>query len=872
MTRSGSSGRPQLADQSAGHLVDYARRQAARAWKDGRASVGRSLSEDAIPGYRIVREAFRGGQGIVYDATQVATNRRVAIKVLRDGPLAGPAVAARFEREIHILARLRHPNIVTIHDGGVAGGRCYYVMDFISGRRLSAFVRDAAPTIRESLTLFAKICRAVHAAHLRGVVHRDLKPGNILVDDDGEPRVLDFGLAKTLAVGADGTPRDASVTMTGQFIGSLPWATPEQAAGDADRIDIRSDVYALGLILFHMLTGGFPYAVSGPMRDVLDNILHAEPARPSAHRRDLDADLDTIVLKCLSKEPDRRYQSAGDLALDVQRHLDGRPIEARRDSAWYVASKTLRRHRAVAAGLVVMLVVSVAYAVTVTFLYRRTAASQAREAVQAADAREKYGMARDTVAFLVREVSDRLADMPRARETRRAVLEGAFDRLERLTHEHSDDPALRADLARTHHQLGDIAFTLGRTDQAEAKFETAVDIWSDLLTNDLNNADYQAALSISVVRLGDVARGRGDLPAMFEAYTRAMEIDQGLVRRNPNDVRMLDNLCWSYERLGWVAMQQGDMDLAETYQSKRMKLCERLVALEPDEPLRVYGLGSAYGQLAERAERSCDWSAAEAPCRRAVELGERAIALAPDNSMIRQWLADRYAILSLIVRWLGRPQQESRQYLVRAIRHREQILRLDGNQFDNANHLADLLFDLGRRQTEAHEYAEARRSLSRALELRRQVEQLFPDRSIVSISSGQMLAELGSLAYRQGRADEARAYFEKADESARTALEDVPDDLDRLLFFSGFLCTVEFPDLRRPAEAVALAARAAELAEGRDASVFLMLGRAYLANSEPALARDAFKQGLHLDFPCELADLRDDLSTALASCPAKGGG
>ncbi len=316
-------------------------------------TAGSAPAADSIAGYTILREIHRGGQGVVYQALQKSTNRKVAIKVLKEGPFAGPMHRARFEREVQVLGQLGHPNIVTIHDSGSAAGQHYFVMDYIAGQPLDVYMSSGARGIRQTVELFRKICDAVSAAHLKGVIHRDLKPGNICVDATGEPRVLDFGLAKIATSDSDAE----AMTVTGQFLGSLPWASPEQAEGSSSKIDLRTDVYSLGVVLYQMLTGRFPYEVVGGMRDVLDRIMTAEPARPRTIRREIDDEVETIVLKCLAKERDRRYQSAGELARDLGRYLDGEPIEAKRDSVRYLLRKKMRRHRAAAA--VVLAIVAV---------------------------------------------------------------------------------------------------------------------------------------------------------------------------------------------------------------------------------------------------------------------------------------------------------------------------------------------------------------------------------------------------------------------------------------------------------------------------------------------------------------------------------
>lgn len=336
-----------------------------------------SLPDDSFPGYQILGEASRGGQGVVLKALQKATRRKVAIKIMRESLFASPCDDPRFTREVQILGALKHPRIVAIHDSGVSNGRRYLVMDYIAGQPLDVWNASGARPIREVLVLFVKICEAINAAHLKGIIHRDIKPGNIRVDLEDQPHILDFGLAKVAPTSLEDSSFH-SMTEMGQFLGSVPWASPEQAAGDPDHIDTRTDVYALGVILFQLLTGRFPYEVVGPMRDVLDRICTAEPLRPSSLRKQIDDEIETIILKCLRKEPDRRYQTAGELGRDVQRYLDGEPIEAKRDSTLYMLRKTLHKHRTgFAAGVSVVLLIVAALVVSIS-LWRLAVAEKDR--------------------------------------------------------------------------------------------------------------------------------------------------------------------------------------------------------------------------------------------------------------------------------------------------------------------------------------------------------------------------------------------------------------------------------------------------------------------------------------------------------------
>ncbi|MBP7937717.1 MAG: protein kinase [Phycisphaerae bacterium] len=351
-----------------------------------------------IPGYEITREIHRGGQGVVYQAVQEGTKRKVAIKVMREGPFAGPKDKARFDREVEVLGQLNHPNIVAIHNSGSVAGMFYFVMDYISGQPLDVWMASGKRSIEETLKLFVKICEAVNAAHLKGIIHRDLKPGNIRIDSSGVPYVLDFGLAKMSA----GT-EPSLMTVTGQFMGSLPWASPEQAQAAPANIDIRTDVYSLGVILYQMLTGRFPYEVVGNIRDVLDRIMKTEPARPSTIRRQINDEVETIVLKCLSKERERRYQSAGELARDIGHYLAGDPIEAKHDSALYVLRKSLRRYKtpvAVAASFVVLLAVSAVVLFVMAEKNRRLAESEGQAKRQAQAATTQATAERDRAEHL----------------------------------------------------------------------------------------------------------------------------------------------------------------------------------------------------------------------------------------------------------------------------------------------------------------------------------------------------------------------------------------------------------------------------------------------------------------------------------------
>lgn len=306
-----------------------------------------------IPGYEISHEIHRGGQGIVYAATQQSTGRQVAIKVLLRGSLASQKQRLRFEREIDLASRINHPSVVSIIDRGqTPDDRGYLVMELVDGPTLDGYIADHNITTEQRMRLFLEIAHAVQAAHQRGVLHRDLKPGNIIVNQSGQPRVLDFGLAK------DDLEESVTMvrTMAGEFMGTLAYASPEQLKGDPDAIDARTDIYSLGVLLYELLTGQLPHDMSGSIERVIRRVLEQTPKRPSSINKRLDPDLDVVLLQSLEHDPARRYQTADAFAEDVLAVIEHRPINARRASMVYQVRKFARRHRpAVALACVVLL-------------------------------------------------------------------------------------------------------------------------------------------------------------------------------------------------------------------------------------------------------------------------------------------------------------------------------------------------------------------------------------------------------------------------------------------------------------------------------------------------------------------------------------
>jgi len=628
-----------------------------------------------IPGYADFRDPIRGGQGVVYAATQVSTKRKVAIKILLEGAWASESRQFRFAREIDLIANLRHPNIVQLYDSGVTSdGYQYYVMEFIDGAgldqliggipapaqagvALDARVDDAETRVipvfstRATLELFAKVCEAVNFAHQRGVIHRDLKPSNIRIDPDSSPHVLDFGLAKSLLEMRD--EHAPEMSRTGEFMGSAPWASPEQTLGDPGKIDLRTDVYSLGVILYQMLTGEFPYDVSGDFTEVIENIRSCEPRRPSAAQREVDDETDTIVLKCLSKEPERRYQTAGELARDIRRYLEGEPIAAKRDSVTYMLRKQLRRYKAsVAAAAALTAVVTVAFIISVAFWNQaRDERDEARRAGLAESTQRERAEAGAALANLEKGKADAINHFLREMlasvdpweagrdvsvrevldEAARKIEKGAFSRqpeieaavrttigqtYQELGLYESAEPHLRnalrlyqaclgeshPDVARGMDHLAQLLYERGDYDAAEPLFRGSLNMLREQFDHE------KAEIATALNNLGQLLYTRGDYGGAEDHYKQAL----ALWRKLEGDVHIETATCLN--NLATLRCTQGAYDEAVALCRQSLDVQRRL----PETQHRY--MAHSLNNLAIAHMYNGDLPAAEPPLREALEI------------------------------------------------------------------------------------------------------------------------------------------------------------------------------------------------------------------------------------------------------------
>jgi formylglycine-generating enzyme required for sulfatase activity/tRNA A-37 threonylcarbamoyl transferase component Bud32 len=384
-----------------------------------------------FPGYEVLSELGKGGMGVVYRARQLGAKRVVALKMIRAVELATPQDRLRFQIETEAVARLQHPHIVQLYEIGEVLGQPYFSLEFCDGGSLASQLKKNQPAPRASATLIETLARAMHYAHLRGVVHRDLKPANVLLTADGAPKITDFGLAKRI----DDQARD--VSQSGAIIGTASYMAPEQAAGKVRDTGPAADVYGLGALLYECLTGRPPF--QGHRHAVLVSVLNDEPVLPSRLSARVPRDLETICLKCLAKEPNRRYASAEALAEDLRRYQANEPVLARSTGGLERAVKWARRRPALAALLVVILLALV----TLVVLSATLAQARNKAEANADQARREAEKAKATRDFLMSifELSD--ANGRRGILTSRQILDDAEKRIPK---EFADQPELRDEL------------------------------------------------------------------------------------------------------------------------------------------------------------------------------------------------------------------------------------------------------------------------------------------------------------------------------------------------------------------------------------------------------------------------------------------
>jgi serine/threonine protein kinase len=580
--------------------------------------------------YELLEEVGRGGQGVVFRARQKTLNRIVALKVISLGQWASKDHLKRFRREAEGAARLEHPGIVPIHDVGERGGSCYFSMKFVEGGQLDEVGRRTPISVRQAAELTAKVARTVHYAHEHGILHRDIKPGNILLDQNGEPHLTDFGLAHLLDA-------QSSVTRTIDVLGTPSYMAPEQAAGETSKLSKATDVYGLGAVLYQLLTGQPPFA-GGTTYETIRLLRDSEPRPPRSVNPKIDRDLSTICLKCLEKDPQRRYSSALALAEDLEHWLKHEPILAKPSGVFTHARKWVRRNPSMTIQVALLLALAVGLSLT---LWNR----KSRAVIPKSVAVLPFENLSDDPnnAYFAEGILTRLASIEDVKVISRSS-----------TQRYHSKPGNLAEIAKqlgvTNIVEGSVQKTAGqvRVNVQLINAQTDSHLWAD--TYDRNLTDILQVESEIAKRIAESLQtkltGREERtlaakptsnPEAYDAYLRAVAFQARSYGRSwsgysedllgkaiglyERAVQLDPNFAIAWARLsriyGWLYFNEPDQLATPNRGDIAKHALESAQKLEPDSPETLLALGFYQYQVLQRSTRQPGCSASFIPklCR-----------------------------------------------------------------------------------------------------------------------------------------------------------------------------------------------------------------------------------------------------------------
>lgn len=529
-------------------------RAAAEIVEDSRAAQS-AVAGKRLGSFELIRLLGQGGMGTVYEARQHKPDRTVALKLIRSD-LVSVSARRRFEREVALLGQLQHEGIARIYEAGTLDDdgvpRPYFAMEYVEGRPLNEYARRRELTLSEKLSLFRRVCEAVGFAHHRGVIHRDLKPSNVLVGEPGDPKVLDFGVGRALD---DDATLMSLQTDTGQVLGTLPYMSPEQVAGDVSRVDTRSDVYSLGVMLYELLSGSRPFDVGRrSLVEAARVIQTEEPSTLGNLDRSLRGDVETIVGRSLEKDPLRRYENAAELAAEIGRFLAHEPILARPPSASYQLRKFARRHRALVTGaaLVFLSLTAGLIGTTTAMLRAQEAERAAQEATVLAEERRIEAERQTKIAEAVNEFLNRdilaVGDPLENQSPDLSVRDALQLASEKIEAQFEDEPLVAA---AVHQTIGQTYRNIGDLERAEPHLLRAIDIRKREL------GDEHRETLVALNHLAILYDFRGQYDKSIPIFRRSAEVrTRELGRAHDDTLSTLNNL-------GVALLDTGELDESE---------------------------------------------------------------------------------------------------------------------------------------------------------------------------------------------------------------------------------------------------------------------------------------------------------------------
>ncbi len=610
--------------------------------------------------YRIVGEVAHGGMGIVYRAVRADDQFRqqVAIKVVRSCP-DSDVILRHFRNEREILAGLAHSHIARLLDGGATeDGRPYFVMEYIEGQPLDAYCAARRLGVSERLGLFLEICSAVFYAHQRLVVHRDLKPSNILVTSEGEPKLLDFGIAKILA-------DPAPATLTSERMMTPEYASPEQLRGE--QVTTASDIYALGVLLYELLTGRHPHPSGSHAPHLIARMIcEQEPQKPSlaarpALRRRLEGDLDGIVLKALRKEPEERYSSVEQFASDIRRHLEGLPVAARKGTLRYRGVKFLKRHKAAIAAAAIVAVSLVAGLASTAMETRVARAERAR-------AERRFNDVRKLAHSFMFEVHDAIENLPGSTAARTLLVNKALQYLDSLAAENPGERSLQRELASAYERVAKVQGNpifpnLGNTQGALASYRKALAIREALARAEPRNDEVLMELASTHFQISNVLGATGDITSAVKESRTALALSEAVAGRFAGDRKFQEELISNTYNYADLLRTTGDLEASLAQYSHATELSRALLAANPSETAGKIHLAASLDGRGGVLNEIGDSTSALEDRRQALRIRLELVTADPHSAHYVRQLAFSHHNVALLLVQTGEPKQALEHFL-----------------------------------------------------------------------------------------------------------------------------------------------------------------------------------------------------------------
>jgi serine/threonine-protein kinase len=588
--------------------------------------------------------------GVVYRARQIHLDRVVALKMIRDGGLAGPEEERRFRAEAAAVARLQHPHVVQVYEVGEFEGRPFFSLEYVDGGSLAERVRGTPQPPRAAAQTVATLARAAHAAHERGIVHRDLKPANVLLTADGSPKITDFGLAKRLGSAS-------AHTQSGAILGTPSYMAPEQAEGRSRVIGPPADIYALGAILYELLTGRPPF-LGTTVLDTLQQAIGQEPVPPRRLQPTVPRDLETICLKCLQKEPRKRYATAGALAEDLRRYLAGEPIEARPVGRLERVAKWVRRRPAAAALVGVSVLAAGALLAQGLWSYREVRAERDRAEENFREAEDNFRTARKAVRELLTEVAqEQLAYEPGLELKRKVLLEKALGFYKGFLAKKGTDPRVRLETAEGYHLVGEIQRLLEQHEAAQAAYAQAITLLTALAEQYPDDPIPRQLLATSHNFLGESLRQSSRLADAAAAYDRARQIQEQLIADAPAEPDYRQELARTHYNRGILYKETNRPAESKRALAEAAALLKPLVAAYPAVPAYRQHLARSYLNLDPSAGTPAEVRETEQRYREAIALLRDLVAAEPRKPDYRHELGATYHNLGELLQGRGCPDE-----------------------------------------------------------------------------------------------------------------------------------------------------------------------------------------------------------------------